>query len=153
MQVPPIDGRHGKLEKALMYPLKIIGYVLAVSAIWVHVSYTPITYGLLISYVLVICVYVGIPFCFKPDKDFSVKDNWQIQRERLIAARGMYAITILFVPTSIFGNWCFGSFVLLSVFLYEVFVFSNKEQKNWEEYADFDIDHSEEIPRPTPSTE
>lgn len=146
MKTPRADGNHSREEKLVMYPLKVIGYLLAVCAIVTQFKYAPGTYRLPVYYALFIAIYFAIPKCFKPQKGFTSRDNWTVQRERLTAAKGMYTVSILLVPTSILAEpLIITQLLLLVVFLYEIFFFSSKEEAVWRDSAHFDLDHSESI--------
>lgn len=144
MKTPPTDGKHCREEKLVMYPLKVVGYSLAISAIGIQIYYAPGEYRLPVYYILFTAVYFAIPRCFKPQKGYTSRDNWAVQRERLTAAKVMYAISILLVPTSILAEpFIIAQLLLLVVFLYEIFFFSSKEEAVWHDSAHFDLDHSE----------
>lgn len=149
IKTPRTDGKHGKEEKLVMYPLKMVGYLLATSAIAVQIYYAPGEYRLPVYYVLFTAIYFAIPKCFRPQEGFTSRDNWAVQRERLAAAKVMYAISILLVPTSILAEpFIIAQLLLLAVFLYEVFFFSSKEEAVWRDSAHFDLDHSESTDLP-----
>lgn len=149
MKLPPLDGRHGREEKIAMYPLKVTGYLLAISAIAAHMYYAPGEYRLPMYYVLFTGVYLAIPRCFKPQEGYTSRDCWSVQRERLKAAHAMYAISILLIPTSIFAKpFIATQLLLLIIFLYEYFFFSNKEETVWRDSAHFDLACSEKTDLP-----
>jgi hypothetical protein len=95
MKTPSKDGKHGSLEKMLMYPLKVLGYLSTLTAIWICIERTTGNYFSAIVYSLFILIYAGIPLCFRPKPEYTLRDNWSVQRERLIAARGTYAVAFL----------------------------------------------------------
>lgn len=149
MKLPPLDGRHGREEKIAMYPLKATGYLLVISAIAAHMYYAPGEYRLPVYYVLFAAVYFAIPRCFKPQKGYTSKDCWSVQRERLRIANVMYAISILLIPTSIFAEPFIATQVLLLItFVYEYFFFSSKEESVWRDSANFDLTYSESTDLP-----
>lgn len=149
MKTPRADGKHCREEKLVMYPLKVVGYLLALLAIGVQTHYSPREFTLPIWYFLFITIYFWIPKSFRPQVGYSMKDSWSVQRDRLTAARVMYVISILLVPTSILAEpFIITQLLLLVVFPYEVFFFSNKEESVWRNSAHFDLEHSESTDLP-----
>ncbi len=150
LSTPTTDGTHSIGEMLVMFPLKAIGYFFAMLAIGVQIHYSPDEFVLPIWYFSIITIHFWIPRLFRPQKGHSERDNWVAQIDRLKAARVMYAISILIVPTSIFAeSFIITQLLLLIVFFYEIFFFSSKEATVWLDSARFDLENSEPTALPT----
>lgn len=150
LKTPATDGTHSIGERLVMFPLKAIGYFSVMLAFGVQTHYSPDEFALPIWYFSIITIHFWIPRLFRPQKGHSERDNWAVQMDRLKAARVMYAISILIVPTSIFAeSFIITQLLLFVVFFYEIFFFSSKEDAVWLDIAHFDLEHSEPTASPT----
>lgn len=142
-------GRHPLLAKIAMYPLKLLGYILILGALFVQIKYEGVD-RLTIWYTIFLFTLLSIPYFLKPKKGFPSSENHYMLGLRITAGRGLTFLT-LFVPSCVFisheKDLPLAEKILVYLILFEFFVFRRYEKKAWKDHG-FDLESHTPEPQP-----